>query len=67
MQVAPNIFNKKKATGNEKAKGKVRPNNKSKKIKTIVSHDSPAMCTRSKIVEPPSPAMSTRSKRRLSL
>jgi hypothetical protein len=34
----------------------------------IVSFDSPAMCTRSKIwADPASPAMSTRSKRRLSL
>jgi hypothetical protein len=32
-----------------------------------VPHDSPAMCTRSKRVEPPSPAMATRRKRRLSL
>jgi hypothetical protein len=51
----------------KKAKGKVRPNSKSKKMKTIVPHDSPAICTRSKIVEPPSPAMATSSKRRLSL
>jgi hypothetical protein len=58
---------KKKAARKEKAKGKMRPNSKSKRMKTIVPHDSPAMCTRSKIVEPPSHAMGTRSKRMLSL
>jgi hypothetical protein len=67
LQAAPNVIKKKKAPGKEKAKGKVRPNSKSKKMKIIVSHDSPTMCTRSKIVEPPNPAMATRSKRRLSL
>jgi hypothetical protein len=61
------LSRRKKAAGKEKAKGKVRPNSKSKKMKTIVPHDSPAICTRSKIVEPPSPAMATSSKRRLSL
>lgn len=33
----------------------------------VVPPDSPAMCTRSKFLNPASPAMSTRSKRRLSL
>jgi hypothetical protein len=67
MQAATNVIEKKMATRKEKAKGKVRPNSKSKKMKIIVPHDSPAMCTRSKRVEPPSPAMATRRKRRLSL
>jgi hypothetical protein len=67
MQAAPNVIEKKKADGKEKAKGKVRPNSKSKKIKPIVPHDSPAMCTRNKRAEPTSPAMATRSKRGLSL
>jgi hypothetical protein len=67
MQAAPNVIEKKMAIGKEKAKGKVRPNIKSKKMKPIVPHDSPAMCTRNKRAEPTSPAMATRSKRGLSL
>jgi hypothetical protein len=65
LQAAPNVIKKKSAAGKEKAKGKVIPNCKSKKVKTIMPYDSPTMCTRSKIVEPPSPAMTTRNKRRL--
>jgi hypothetical protein len=67
MQAAPNVIEKKMAIGKEKAKGKVRPNIKSKKMKPIVPHDSPAMCTRNKRAKPTSPAMCTRSKRRLNL
>ncbi|KAM0873464.1 hypothetical protein ACQ4PT_038055 [Festuca glaucescens] len=49
-----------------KAKGKSNKKRCAEKI-PMVPLDSPAMCTRSKNLNPGSPAMSTRSKRRLSL
>ena len=59
---------KKKVGDKEKAKGKDKSKAKPKKLNPQeLLHDSPAMGTRSKRLQPPSPAFSTRSKRRLSL
>jgi len=56
-----------KPEGVKKGKGKRKKVISKKTPKKKLVLDSPAMGTRSKMVQPASPAMSTRSKRRLSL